>query len=211
MQRISERGVGFQKIPGNRSQNHRTGISILFHRASASRLYESETKFPQCMNQEWTPSFRYFSPKKLVGFHLRMSLVQNRTGELWQKFMQNRHLIKGSAEEARISLQVYPVDYFADFHPAKTFIKWAAMEVDDFENVPVTMEKIEIPGGLFAVFQYKGSSLDNRIFSFIFQNWLPNSRYDLDQRPHFEILSNEYKNMDPESREQICIPIKPVL
>jgi AraC family transcriptional regulator len=66
-----------------------------------------------------------------------------------------------------------------------------------------------IPGGLYAVFDYKGSSTDSSIFQYIFETWLPNSDYELDNRPHFEVLGDKYKNNDPASEEEIWIPIKP--
>jgi AraC family transcriptional regulator len=38
---------------------------------------------------------------------------------------------------------------------------------------------------------------------------LPLSKeYELDDRPHFEILGDKYKNNDPNSEEEIWIPIK---
>ncbi|MGK2861531.1 MAG: GyrI-like domain-containing protein [Chitinophagaceae bacterium] len=46
------------------------------------------------------------------------------------------------------------------------------------------------------------------MFSYIFNTWLPPSGYDLDNRPHFEILGEKYKNDDPLSEEEIWIPIK---
>jgi AraC family transcriptional regulator len=64
-------------------------------------------------------------------------------------------------------------------------------------------------GGLYAVFNYKGLNTDNRIFIHIFTEWLPSSGYVLDERPHFEILGEKYKNNDPESEEEIWIPVKP--
>jgi AraC family transcriptional regulator len=66
-----------------------------------------------------------------------------------------------------------------------------------------------LPSGLYAVFDYKGSSNDQSIFLYIFGSWLPNSGYNLDDRPHFEVLGNKYKNNDPTSEEEIWIPIKP--
>ena len=68
-----------------------------------------------------------------------------------------------------------------------------------------------MPGGLYAVFFYKGSSSDTKIFQYIFTNWLPDSGYTLDNRPHFEILGENYKNGDPGSEEEIWIPVKPCL
>ena len=65
-----------------------------------------------------------------------------------------------------------------------------------------------IAGGLYAMFEYKGSSKDNSIFQYIYTSWLPNSTYVLDDRPHFEVLGKKYKNNDPNSEEEIWIPIK---
>ena len=70
------------------------------------------------------------------------------------------------------------------------------------------MEELTIVSGLYAVFDYKGSPSDHRIFQFIFQTWLPKSKYDLDERPHFEILGETFKPNDIDSEEDIWIPIK---
>ena len=70
------------------------------------------------------------------------------------------------------------------------------------------METYSLAGGLYAVFDYKGSSTDPSIFQHIFGTWLPNSEYMLDDRPHFEVLGDKFKNNDPNSEEEIWIPIK---
>jgi AraC family transcriptional regulator len=70
------------------------------------------------------------------------------------------------------------------------------------------MEAFTLEGGLYAVFDYVGSSNDPSIFQYIFMTWVPNSEYDLDQRPHFEVLGENYKNNDLTSQEEIWIPIR---
>jgi AraC family transcriptional regulator len=70
------------------------------------------------------------------------------------------------------------------------------------------METYVLPGGLYAVFDYKGLNTDNSIFQYILGTWLPGSDYVLDNRPHFEVLGDKYKNNDPNSEEEIWIPIK---
>ena len=67
------------------------------------------------------------------------------------------------------------------------------------------MEAFTLRGGLYAVFDYQGNSPE--IFQYISQKWLPNSDYKLDKRPHFEILGEKYKNNNPDSEEEIWIPI----
>jgi AraC family transcriptional regulator len=146
--------------------------------------------------------------KKLVGKRMTMSLADNKTGELWRNFMPRRNEITHTLSSEMISLQVYPAKYFVHFNPASEFEKWATVEVADFDHIPKQMETFTLQGGLYAVFDYKGSSTDNSIFQYIFGTWLPNSNYALDNRPHFEVLGGKYKNNDPNSEEEIWIPIK---
>lgn len=105
-------------------------------------------------------------------------------------------------------MQVYSPNHFLDFKPTNVFVKWAAVEVSQVDSIPEGMQRFDLPGGLYAVFDYKGSSSDPRIFQYIFGTWLPDSEYALDDRPHFEVLGNKYKNNDPASEEEIWIPIK---
>ncbi len=155
------------------------------------------------------PRIENLIEKKLIGKQLSMSLANNRTGELWQSFMPKRREIINTVSNDLISMQVYKPAHFADFKPTNEFEKWATVEVTNFENVPTDMETFSLAGGLYAVFDYKGSSNDPSIFQFIFGTWLPSSEYFLDDRPHFEILGDKYKNNDPTSEEEIWIPIKP--
>lgn len=105
-------------------------------------------------------------------------------------------------------MQVYPSDYYQSFSPTKPFEKWAAVEVSSLETIPDGMASFILPAGLYAVFEYKGSSADHSIFQYIFSEWLPQSAYLVDDRPHFEVLGPKYKNNDPNSEEEIWIPIK---
>lgn len=155
-----------------------------------------------------TPRIENLSEKKLIGKRLTMSLANNRTGELWQNFMLKRREISNNITNDLISMQVYKPTYFADFKPNNEFEKWATVEVTNFESVPTEMETFSLTGGLYAVFEYKGSSNDPSIFQYIFGTWLPISEYLLDDRPHFEVLGDKYKNNDPNSEEEIWIPIK---
>lgn len=156
-----------------------------------------------------SPRIENLTEKKLIGKRLTMSLANNRTGELWQSFMPKRSEISNNVSNDMISMQVYKPMHFADFKPTNEFEKWATVEVTNFESVPTDMETFLLAGGLYAVFDYKGSSNDPSIFQFIFGTWLPSSEYFLDDRPHFEILGDKYKNNDPTSEEEIWIPIKP--
>jgi len=105
-------------------------------------------------------------------------------------------------------MSIYSPTYFTEFRLTNEFEKWASVEVSDYDNIPNDLEIFVLTGGLYAVFDYKGSSTDNSIFQFIFGTWLPGSAYFLDDRPHFEVLGDKYKNNDPTSEEEIWIPVK---
>src|SRR5689334_15079548 len=128
------------------------------------------------------------SEKKLVGKRLTMSFANYKVAELWKSFMPGRKEISNQITNDLISMAIYRPGHFADFNPTNEFEKWATVEVMDFENIPDDMETIILPGGLYAVFDYKGLNTDSSIFQYIFGTWLPNSEYDLDSRPHFEVL-----------------------
>ena len=155
------------------------------------------------------PRIEILTEKSLVGISLTMSLVDNKTGELWRNFMSRRKEITNNRTNDLISMQLYKPTHFSNFNPTDEFEKWATVEVADFDRVPNDMITFILTAGLYAVFDYKGSSMDNSIFQYIFGTWIPNSNYLLDDRPHFEVLGEKYKNADPHSEEELWIPIRP--
>ena len=156
------------------------------------------------------PRIEKLAKKKLVGKKLTMTFADNQTFELWQSFMLCRREIKNNLTTELFSMQVYPQSFdFTFSNPKEEFEKWAAVEVADFNTVPKEMETYTLTGGLYAVFLYKGLSTDTKIFQYIYGTWLQTSSYSIDNRPHFEILGEKYKNNDPTSEEEIWIPIRP--
>ena len=151
------------------------------------------------------------APKKMAGRRMRMSYAHNKTYELWKGFMSRRSAISNSIGADLYSLQVYPPSFdFNSFDPHAVFEKWAAVEVTGFDETPEDMETLLLPGGLYAVFLHKGAAATaSKTFTWIFGTWLPQSGYQLDNRPHFEILGAKYKNDDPSSEEEVWIPIRP--
>jgi AraC family transcriptional regulator len=154
------------------------------------------------------PRIETIGEKKLAGISLPMSLAHNRTGELWGRFMPLRKELRNAVGAELYSLQVYDPSYFHHFHPEKEFHKWAAVEVNGFDDLPPHIEPFTLAGGLYAVFHYKGLSTDGSIFQYIYTDWLPRSGYMLDDRPHFEVLGASYRNGDPDSEEEIWIPVR---
>ena len=155
------------------------------------------------------PIIKTITEKKLIGKSVKMSLADNKTFQLWKSFMPRRKEIMNNLTTELFSMQVYEPSYdFKNFDLSAVFEKWAAIEVSDFDAIPDEMESYLLVGGLYAVFHYKGLNTDTKIFQYIFGTWLPNSEYVLDNRPHFEILGEKYKNNDPDSEEEIWIHVK---
>jgi AraC family transcriptional regulator len=156
-----------------------------------------------------TPRIETIDEKKLVGKKLIMSYANYIIGQLWGSFMPRRKEITNNVSSDLISMVVYKPNHFVNFNPENEFVRWAAVEVKDFDNIPNEMEAYILSNGLYAVFQYKGLSSGSAAFyQYIYSDWLPNSEYQLDNRPHFEILGEKYKNDDPTSEEEVWIPIK---
>ena len=146
--------------------------------------------------------------KKLVGSNLRMSRISGSPQVAWQKFMPLRHKIIDAVSTDLISLHDYPQGYFEKFDPTKEFEYWALQEVKDHNNLPEGLTPFTLESGDYAVFLHRGSSADMSLFQYIFGEWIPSSEYNIDHRPHFEVLGQRYKQGDPISEEEIYIPIK---
>ena len=154
------------------------------------------------------PRITNLQEKKLVGIATQMSLVNNKTGLLWGQFAPKIKDVKNRVSEDKISLQIYPTDYYTNFNPTTEFTKWATVEVVNFDDKLPELNSLLLESGLYAVFDYKGASSNTSIYKYIFFNWIPNSKYIVDSRPHFEVLGKKYKNNATNSEEEIWIPIK---
>lgn len=156
------------------------------------------------------PKIITIQDKKLVGQSVEMSLLQNKTFELFSSFMPNRKQITNRVDTAIYEVLVYDsINYFSEFNPNTTFEKWATVEVSDYESIPETMNSYNLQGGLYAVFIHKGlAEAFSKLMQFIFWEWFPKSEYVLDDRAHFLVLGDNYKKDSPDSEETVYIPIR---
>jgi len=153
------------------------------------------------------PSIQLHPEITLIGKRMDMTFSNDLSVAMWQSFMPRRHEIKGCLGADLYSVQVYPEAF--DFGMDTLFSKWAAVPVSDATAIPAGMEVLTIPAGLYAVFTYRGIPANaGPFFRSIFTEWLPASTYDLDHRPHFELLGSLYKHNDPNSEESVWIPVK---
>ena len=144
-------------------------------------------------------------PKKLIGFSITTSFQDDKTQIVWRKFMMRRNEIVNQTSNQLFSLQIYPENFTAN----QTFRKYALAEVSDFNNIPNDFETFELASGKYLVFNYKGKAENGpEIFGYIFQKFIPENQFEVDNRPHFEIFDDTYNPLDENAQEEIWIPIK---
>lgn len=155
------------------------------------------------------PTILTISERKLVGMKIRTSLAENRTFELWNKFHPRLKEISNLKNSDLYSIQVFDEDLeFSRFTPQTAFEKWAAAEVESFDEIPEGLETYTIPAGKYAIFIHRGLPSEFPETSrYIFGEWLPNSGFELDNRPHFEIMNENYRPDDPLAEEEVWVPV----
>lgn len=144
----------------------------------------------------------------LIGFRTKMSFANHSSFSLWNRFMPERKTMHSLVSNDLFSVEVFPKNYFDSFDPEREFEKWAAVEVSSTHAQPDEMEVLQIPEGLYAVFLHKGPASEGaRTYKYIFTEWLPRSGYTVDNRPHFAIMGEKYKQNELHSEEEIWIPV----
>lgn len=157
------------------------------------------------------PEIKITKEKIIIGLYEVMSLSENTTAMLWKRFGPRRKEIINTSCGGSYSIQVYDKSFIrGEFLPTTRFEKWAGVCVDHKDRVPKGMEVLIIPAGKWAVFQYQGMTTQfYKMARYIYEEWLPNSEYLLDHRPHFEYMPSNYLGpMHPEAQEEVWVPIK---
>ena len=147
----------------------------------------------------------------IIGMRANMSFqtINEETGKLARQFMPRRNENLNRVGTHAFSLQNYDDFNFKTLIPSNTFEKWVGVEVSDASQIPDGMELFTVKAGNFLVFNYKGSAQGfPQFWQELHGEWLPNSQYKLDNRPHFEKLPEGYNPMDTETEEEVWVPIK---
>ena len=78
-----------------------------------------------------------------------------------------------------------------------------------FINLEDSINVNALPGGKYAVYKVKHTAEDiGKAWNDLFSAWLPESGYQVDDRPIFERYINNIDNNEITS--EICIPVKPL-
>lgn len=150
------------------------------------------------------PKVIQHSEKKVIGIQSIMypneyaSIVA-----LWKRFMPQKKEIQHLVNEELIAMQVY-----RDFNRLEnSFDIWACVEVSNLDTIPERMIGFTIPKGTYAVFLHKGMDA-SKTYQYIITQWLPNSGFEIDNRPHFQVMGKLYKNGSPDSEEDFYVPVR---
>ncbi|MBN8589199.1 MAG: GyrI-like domain-containing protein [Rhodothermia bacterium] len=146
----------------------------------------------------------------LAGNFRQMSFIEDQTATLWHSFMPKRNQIPHRTDALLYSLQQYAPNWsYAELNPKAIFTKWAAVEVSTKGTLPPDMSFLHLSGGLYAVFRHIGPAHTfPKTAHQIFVEWMPQSGYTTDDRPHFEVLQEGYNPQDPLAEEDLWIPIR---
>ena len=138
---------------------------------------------------------------------IEMSLAENKTFQIFRTFMPRRKEILNYKNHDVFDLIIYPKGYFLKFNPTTNFKKHALAKVSNFNNTPEGMEQFTLTSGKYAEFTIKGHIPNPEIFNYIYSTWLPNSDFSLNDRPHFDILSEKMQQKSTDADQELWIPV----
>lgn len=156
-----------------------------------------------------TPRFETIEGTWVVGIRSPLSAGGTETAQLWQRFMPRRGEIKRRTNANYLAMRVFHSSAGEQVTPLTPFDEWAVVEVSDIDDLPDGLDSYSLPGGDYAVFVHRGpASTFPETAGHVYGTWLPNSPYELDDRPHFAAMGPQYRPDDPEAEEELWIPIR---
>lgn len=136
------------------------------------------------------------------GFHV--------IGESWHELKQHLDDIKRKNEKVMYGFEDYSEDYSTD---PLAFYYMAAVEVSHEDEQMAGMYRKVIPKAEYAIFTVNGNNTQGEIgqaFHYIYNVWLPNSEYCIDERilADFEYYDERWDCQSKAAQLDIYIPIR---
>ena len=131
-------------------------------------------------------------------------------GESWYELKQHLDCIQRKNEKVMYGFEDYSEDFCVD---PLAFYYMAAVEVDKDDKLPAGMDRKVVPKAEYAVFPVKGNNTNGEIgqaFRYIYDVWLPNSEYCIDERilADFEYYDERWDCQSSAAQLEIFIPIR---
>jgi AraC family transcriptional regulator len=145
---------------------------------------------------------------KVVGMKISTTIEENKIPQLWNEFIPRIAELKEVAvPDCSLGICLYEGK---DFEAGAPFSYLAAVVVKDDSVVPEGMIFYEIPATKVAVFTHTGS-VENlaETYEYIYEEWLPESGYEIAEADELEWYDTRFKYDDPESQMDIHVPLKP--
>lgn len=153
-----------------------------------------------------TPQVIQNSEMNVVGISIVMKQHEtHKIRAIWQQFSPRKNEITNLLNNTSIAMQIFSVNENGE--PEDSFNMWACVEVSELSEIPNGMEGFTIPKGEYLKVLHKGMNAGDT-YQKIMSDWLPNSGYVIDDRPHFQVMGEKYKNGSPDSEEDFFLPIK---
>ncbi|MCE4555291.1 GyrI-like domain-containing protein [Roseateles cellulosilyticus] len=142
------------------------------------------------------------TPLCVVGMQIETKPMSPQIPELWSRFVQREHEISGVLDP-RVTYGVMQIEVGGS--GALRYLAGLSV-TDQTAFVPAGMSAVTIPAGQYAVFEFPLSDIGSS-FDFIFNNWLPSSRYTQAGSPLFERYGADFDPTVPSSRMEAYIPV----
>lgn len=142
----------------------------------------------------------------VMGLQIKDSMESEKVTKLWMDYFEVRELIPDPYPEAD-----YGVTYFTeDFDPQtwKGYYTLAGARVKSLEKIPEQLVGHTVPGGIYLVFEHKGSihKIESS-YNYIYNKYMPASKYQPLMQDVFERYDERYQHESDDSLMEIWVPV----
>ncbi len=147
---------------------------------------------------------------KVIGMNTYTDFLNGNQKEFaatWERFCPYMKEVKMTVDPTiAYGISFYPPDWT----PKSKWDYMAAVEVKDFNDIPITMLGKTIPANKYVVFTHKGPVKDlYKIYYYIYTKWFPESNYEKVPGYDFELYDERFKDgKSADSEVDIYIPVK---
>ena len=210
------RGGKISKINSKAGQGHgkngkEFAVSSSYHIGSATtyqtrRMTSMADKQPVKVEVKQIPEFHVAYVRHIGPYQGNVELFENLFGRL-MKWAGPRELLR--FPETKVLVIYHDNPDITDENSLRTS---ACITVPKDTPVSGEIGKMAVPGGRYASARFEINTDDfQAAWDTVFSGWLPESGYQPDDRPCFELCHNDYKE-HPEKKHilDICVPVKPL-